>query len=62
MKELVWSIGGILLTAENGRARRKTCPRATLAITTLIRTGLGLNSDLRSEKVPTNSLSYWERF
>ena len=50
------------LAGENRRARRKTCPRDTLSITTLIRTGLGLNSGLCDEKVPTNSLTYWKRF
>jgi hypothetical protein len=41
--EWIWSNGGIILTGENRRTRRKTCPSATLSTTNPTWTDLGTN-------------------
>jgi hypothetical protein len=46
---------GMILTGENRRNRRKTCPSATLSTTNLTWTDLGANLGLRGEA--TNRLS-----
>jgi hypothetical protein len=46
------------LTGENRRARRKTCPSATLYTTNPTRAEPGSNPDLRGERPPTNRLSH----
>jgi hypothetical protein len=48
-----WSNGGIILTEENRRTRRETCPSATLSITNPTWTDLG-EPGLHSEKPATN--------
>jgi hypothetical protein len=51
------SDGGMILTGENRRTRRKTCPSATLSINpTWI--DLGANLGLRGERPATNDLSH----
>jgi hypothetical protein len=52
------SDGGMILTAENRRARRKTCPSATLSTTNPTRIDLGANPGLRGERPATNDLSH----
>jgi hypothetical protein len=49
------SHGGVVLTGENRRTRRKTCPSATLSTTNTTRTGSCENSDLCSESSPERS-------
>jgi hypothetical protein len=57
MNELVWSIGGMILTGEYKSIQRKTYPSASLSTTNPKRTGLESNSNLRGER-PTNRLSH----
>jgi hypothetical protein len=52
------SDGGMILTGENRRTRRKTCPSATLSITNPTWIDPGANPDLRSERPATNDLSH----
>jgi hypothetical protein len=54
MSESVYSIGGMILTGENRGSGRQTCPDASLSITNLTWTDLGLNLGLRSETPATN--------
>jgi hypothetical protein len=56
--EWIWSSGGMILTGENRRTRRKTCPSATLSTTNYTWTDLVGNPGLRREKPATNRLSY----
>jgi hypothetical protein len=49
---------GMILTWENQRARRKTCPGVTLFTINPTWTDLGANPGLRSENLTTNRLSY----
>jgi len=52
------SHGGIILTGENRRTRRKTCPSATLSTTNPTWTDTGTNSGLSCERPATNRLSH----
>jgi hypothetical protein len=52
------SDGGMILTGENRRTRRKTCPSATLSTTNPTWTDLGANPGLRGEGPVTNDLSH----
>jgi hypothetical protein len=45
--EWIWSSGGMILTGENRRTRKKTCPSATLSTTNPTRTNLGAKPSLR---------------
>jgi hypothetical protein len=56
--EWIWSSGGMILTGENRRTRRKTCPSVTLSTTNLTWAALGANMGLRREKPATNRLSH----
>jgi hypothetical protein len=47
----------MIMTGENRKTQRKTCPSATLSITNPTQTDLR-NQGLRGEKLATNSLSY----
>jgi hypothetical protein len=47
-----------ILTGENRRARRKTCPSATLPTTNPTWIGPGTNPGLRGERPATNDLSH----
>jgi hypothetical protein len=58
VREWIWSSGGIILTGENRRTRRRTCPSATLCTTNSTWTVLSANPGLRGEKPATNRLSY----
>jgi hypothetical protein len=55
--ELIWSSSGMILTEENRRIRRKTCPSATLSTTKPIQTDLGVNAVRR---MPTNFMWWLE--
>jgi hypothetical protein len=55
LHEWIWSSGGMILTGENRRSRRKTCPSATLSTTNPTWTVLGTNPGLNPA---TNSLWY----
>jgi hypothetical protein len=48
----------MILIGENRSTQSKTCPSATLSITNPTRTGLGLNSSLRSERPVIKHLSH----
>lgn len=48
--------GGIILTQENRRTRKITCPNATLYITDPTWTDLSMNPGLRDDKPATNCL------
>jgi hypothetical protein len=52
------SYGGMILTGETRRTRRKTCPSATLSTTNPTWIDPGANPDLRSERPATNDLSH----
>jgi hypothetical protein len=56
--EWMWSSDGKILTGENRRTRRKTCPSATSSTKNHKWTVLGAKPGLRGEKPATNSLSY----
>jgi hypothetical protein len=54
--EWIWSSGGIILTGENRRTRRETCPSATLSTTN----PTGLNSEqTRASAVRSRWLTAW---
>jgi hypothetical protein len=48
----------MILTGENRRTLRKTCPSATLSTTNLIWIDPGANLGLRGERPATNRLSH----
>jgi hypothetical protein len=50
--------GGMILTGENRRTRRKTCPSATLSSTNPTWIDPGANPGLRGERPATNDLSH----
>jgi hypothetical protein len=50
--------GGMILTGENRRTRRETCPNATLFTTYPTWIDLGANPGLRGERPATNRLSH----
>jgi hypothetical protein len=50
--------GGMILTGENRRTRRKTCPSATLSTTNPTWYDQGVNPGLRDERPVTNCLSH----
>jgi hypothetical protein len=50
--------GGIILTKGNQRTWRKICPSATLSITYLTWTDLGMNQGLCGKRLSTNHLSH----
>jgi hypothetical protein len=52
------SDGGMILTGENRRTRRKICPSATLSTTNPTRVDPGANLGLRGERSATNRLSH----
>jgi hypothetical protein len=52
------SDGGIILTGENRRTRRKTCPSATLSTTNPTWTDQGANPGLLGDRPATNDLSH----
>jgi hypothetical protein len=52
-----WRSNGIL-TGENRRTQRKTCPSATLSTTNLTWIDPGANPGLHSERLATNDLSH----
>jgi hypothetical protein len=52
------SRGGMILTEESRRTRRKTCPIAILSTTNSTRIEPGTNPGLRDEKPVTNRLSH----
>jgi hypothetical protein len=52
------SDGGMILTGENRRTRRKTCPSATLSTTNPTWIDPGANPGLRGERPATNHLSH----
>jgi hypothetical protein len=54
IQEWIQNNGRMILTGENRRTRRKTCPSVTLPTWT----DLGANPGLRGEKPATNRLSY----
>jgi hypothetical protein len=56
--EWIWSSGGMILTGENRKNGRKTCPNATLSIINPTGTDLVASPGLRGEKPATNRLSY----
>jgi hypothetical protein len=66
IQQWIWSCGGMILTGENRRTRRKTCPSATLSNTNPTRTGLRANAGLRCEMPATNrtatGLFYWRKW
>jgi hypothetical protein len=52
------SDGGMILTGENRRTRRKTCPSATMSTTNPTWIDPGVNTRLRGERPATNDLRY----
>jgi hypothetical protein len=52
------SDGGMILTGENHRTRRKTCPSATLSTTNPTWIDPGVNPGLRGERPATDDLSH----
>jgi hypothetical protein len=52
------SDGGMILTGENRRTRRKTCPSATLSIADPTWIDPGANPGLRGERPAANDLSH----
>jgi hypothetical protein len=52
------SHGGMILTGENRRTRRKTCPSATFSTTNPTWTSQGANPGLCGEMLATNCLSH----
>jgi hypothetical protein len=59
--QMIWvweSDGGMILTGENRRTRRKTCPSATLSTTNPTCIDPGANPGLRGERPATNDLSH----
>jgi hypothetical protein len=52
------SDGGMILTGENRRTRRKTCPSATLSTTNPTWIDPGTNPGLRGERRATDDLSH----
>jgi hypothetical protein len=56
--QMIWVDGGMILTGENWRTRRKTCPSATLSTTNPTWIDPGANSGPRGERPATNDLSY----
>jgi hypothetical protein len=53
------SNGGITLTGENGRTRRKTCPSVSMSVINTTRTGPGAKLGFRCEPEPWHSLRFW---
>jgi hypothetical protein len=58
MHDWAWSIGGMILTGENGCTWRKTCPSATLSARNPTWTGLRLNLGLQGERAVTDHLNH----
>jgi hypothetical protein len=56
--EWIWSSGGMILTQENWRTRRETCPSANLSTINPTSADMGAHLGLRSKKPATNRLSY----
>jgi hypothetical protein len=56
--EWFWSSGGMILTRENRRTQRKSCPIATLSTINHTWTSLGAKSCFCGEKLATDPLSY----
>jgi len=54
VKELLCTIGGIVLSAESRSTERKTCHSANLSTTNITRTLLGTNLGLRDERPATD--------
>jgi hypothetical protein len=54
----IWSNGGMILTGEIQRTRRKNCPNATSSTTDPKWTVLGAYQGFRGEKPASNRLSY----
>jgi hypothetical protein len=52
--QMIYEYGGMILTEENLRTRRKPCPNATLSSTNPSWTDLGANPDLRDGTPTTN--------
>jgi hypothetical protein len=52
------SDGGMILTGENRRTRRKPCPSATLSITNPTSIDPGANTGLSGERPATNDVSH----
>jgi hypothetical protein len=52
------SDGGMILTGENRRTQRKTCPSATSSTTNPTWTDPGANPGLRGERPATNDLNH----
>jgi len=52
------SHGGMILTGENRKTRRETCPSATLSTTNPTWTDPGANPGLSGERPATNRLSH----
>jgi hypothetical protein len=52
------SDGGMILTGENRRTRRKTCPSATLSTINPTQIDPGANPGLRGERPATSDLSH----
>jgi hypothetical protein len=50
--------GGMILTGENRRTRRKTCPSATLSTTNPIWIDPGTNPGLHGERPASNRLNH----
>jgi hypothetical protein len=50
-------IGKRILTGENRSTRRETCPNATLSVTNLTWTDLGVNPGARGDRPAINRLS-----
>jgi hypothetical protein len=54
----VWSKGRMILTRENRKTQRNTCPSATFGTTNLTWTDLGSNQVLRGNRPVTNLLTH----
>jgi hypothetical protein len=54
----MYNHGGMILTGENRRTRRQTCPNATLSTINPTWTDLSANPVLRGERPVTNHLSH----
>jgi hypothetical protein len=59
---LIGNRGGLILTEQNRRTRRKTCPSATLSTKNSTRTDRGSNPDLRGDRSATNCLNHGTAF
>jgi hypothetical protein len=55
--EWIWSSGGMILTGENRRTRRNSCPSATLSTTNTTWTYLGVHT--RASVVRSRRLTAW---